>query len=193
MFSLPDFVKIGGTEYEVFTDFRDWIKFELLISDDDVSYEEKTELIFDWYIDELPPFCKESIDALFKFYLCGKEFTEDNGGENEQFLCFEQDAALIYAAFMQTYKINLLTIKYLHWWEFKALFDGLPEDTRLMKVIGYRTVDTSKMDAEDKKRYEKLKEIYALDKNRKRKPKTLIEHNERILAKLRESNQKAHE
>ena len=40
----------------------------------------------------------------------------------------------IYNSFMSYYHIDLLTTE-LHWWQFKTLFDGLGEETELMKII----------------------------------------------------------
>ena len=52
---------------------------------------------------------------------------------------YTQDAALIYAAFMQAYHIDLRAERELHWWKFQALLSGLPSDTRLMEIINIRT------------------------------------------------------
>lgn len=51
----------------------------------------------------------------------------------------------------------------LHWWEFRALFQGLKDDNKIVKIMGYRGIDLSKIkDKEEKARYKKLKKIYAL-------------------------------
>lgn len=64
---------------------------------------------------------------------------------------------------MDQYGINLQTIPYLHWWEFKALFTGLKEDNLIVKIMGYRAMDLSKIkDKDEKKYYKKLKRLYAL-------------------------------
>ena len=68
---------------------------------------------------------------------------------------------LIYAAFMQQYHIDLLTVN-LHWYEFKSLFDGLTENTQLIKVIGYRTTEIDKMPKEQRKEALRLKEFWKI-------------------------------
>ena len=52
---------------------------------------------------------------------------------------YEQDAALIYAAFMQAYGIDLRAEKRMHWWTFQSLLAGLPSGTRLMEIVDIRT------------------------------------------------------
>ena len=52
---------------------------------------------------------------------------------------FEQDAALIYAAFMQTYGIDLYAVRnQMDWRIFIALLKGIPENTELSRVIKIR-------------------------------------------------------
>lgn len=53
---------------------------------------------------------------------------------------FEQDAALIYAAFRQIYGIDLhAEIGKMHWNTFCALMEGLPATTRFSDIISIRT------------------------------------------------------
>ena len=64
---------------------------------------------------------------------------------------------------MSQYKIDLYSIDYLHWWKYKALFKGLTEDNEIVKIMGYRSMDLSKIkDKEQKEHYKKLKKMYAL-------------------------------
>lgn len=52
---------------------------------------------------------------------------------------FEQDAALIYAAFMQTYGIDLYAVRnQMDWRIFVALLKGIPENTELSRTIKIR-------------------------------------------------------
>ena len=76
--------------------------------------------------------------------------------------CFEQDANLIYAAFYAAYSISLSTIGFLHWWEFMALFEGLPEDTRIRQIMYYRTADTTGMPKQERKHVERMRNLFRL-------------------------------
>ena len=50
---------------------------------------------------------------------------------------FEQDADLIRAAFWQAYRINLWCDR-LHWFEFRALLNALPDGSRYSDIVGIR-------------------------------------------------------
>jgi|SRR5690606_36344721 len=88
-------------------------------------------------------------------------------GNEKPILDFEKDAAYIYASFMQDYGIDLFEAQgKLHWKKFKALLFGLRDDTKLMKVIGYRTMDVpppGKIPHKERQRLLELKRFYSLD------------------------------
>ena len=68
----------------------------------------------------------------------------------------------------------------MHWWRFKALFDGLTEDTQFCKIIGYRNFKPYEgMPAEERQHYEKLKALYALPEDREER-----KHDEEITQAL---------
>lgn len=77
-----------------------------------------------------------------------------------------QDAEYIYASFMHTYRIDLFEMQgKLHWKKFKALLNGLSEDSIFSRVVGIRTAElpTGKGMAKERERLRKLKRQYALD------------------------------
>lgn len=75
---------------------------------------------------------------------------------------FVREHGHIYSAFMQAYGLDLARHP-LHWWQFRALFRSLPEETQLVKIIGYRTMKIpAKASKEQRQHYEHLKRVYAL-------------------------------
>lgn len=110
----------------------------------------------------------EAISRMVWFYRCGSDPAETTGAgadgdaDSDPPFSYEHDADYIYSAFMQAYGLDL-THQPLHWWQFRALFRSLPEDTQLVKIIGYRTMKLpAKMSKEQRQHYEKLKRVYAL-------------------------------
>jgi len=164
---LPQFTQSG---HRIRTDFRESIKFELLMQDNKIDERNKVMQALDLYyyntkkITDIP----KAIDEMLWFFACGKkknvdDKTKKNNKETEQIYSYEFDAEYIYSAFLQQYKIDLNSIQYMHWWKFKALMENLNEDTQFVKIMGYRAIDISKIkDKEEKARYKKLKKIYAL-------------------------------
>ena len=158
---LPEITPNG---FKIKTDFRQAIKFELLMQDRNISDEEKVILALNLFYDEVTDVNKQLDDTIW-FYLKGKKIEElktDKEGNNQQIYSFEYDADYIFSAFLETYNIDLNTIS-MHWWKFKAMFEGLNEKTKLVEIMGYRAIDLSKIkDKEEKKRYKNLKKIYQL-------------------------------
>lgn len=72
---------------------------------------------------------------------------------------FEYDYAYILAGFRQCYQIDLRTIDYMHWWEFRCLFQGLPADMEIKQRIRYRGMDISKIkDKEERKQIRRIQD-----------------------------------
>lgn len=152
------------------TDFRGCILFELLMQDnlirDEIKIKEALNLFYPKQ--ELIKDIKQAIDDILWFYKMDKEENVDKKSKKEeketkQIYSYEFDNELIYDAYMDQYKINLQRIPYLHWWEFRAMFDGLKEDNKIVEIMGYRAMDISKIkDKEEKKYYKKLQQQYSL-------------------------------
>ena len=80
---------------------------------------------------------------------------------------FEQDAGLIYAAFMQTYGIDLYAVRNkMDWRIFIALFKGIPENTefsRTIKIRGMKIPERTKDNSDYVDSIIKAKRAVALD------------------------------
>lgn len=159
--------KVGNIDIN--SDFRISILFELLMQDNELSSEEKVEQALVLYYPNLTAITdySKAIEDIVWFYRCGKEVnTNDKGSiknSNKQIYSYEFDAEYIYSAFMEQYNIDLNSIKYLHWWKFKALFNSLNENVLFSKIMSYRVMDLSKIkDKAIKKQYKQLKELYKL-------------------------------
>lgn len=155
------------------TDFRVSILFELLVQDNTIPRQLKLIKALQLYypnLNQLKDYDKAIEDMLW-FYQCGKELANSNKNENNnkhnQIYSYEFDDKYIYSAFMEQYKIDLQEIEYMHWWKFRALFDGLNEDTEIVKIMGYRSVNLSQIkDTERRNYYKKMKRLYALPDTR---------------------------
>ena len=168
---LPSTVDINGRPVRINTDYRAGIRFESIINDCRKDNRQKLEealgLYFDMsglYADDIEP----AVDQLLWFYRCGKEAAacgdnDPDGARNaERSFDFHHDAGYVYAAFIQAYGIDLIH-ENIHWWQFRALFDSLPDDVQLVRIIGYRIAEVpAKATAEERQRIEKLKRAYAL-------------------------------
>lgn len=166
---VPDKVMIGGREYDINSDFRTSILFELLMLDVKLTDAEKGPLALELYFSEQeidPADREEAIECISWFYSCGRDNEPGEGsgssGGTSMTYCFNYDSGYIFSAFLDQYGIDLQD-EDMHWWKFRALFRGLKDDTMISKIMGYRsmTIDKNMSDAE-KKHYRKLKRIYAI-------------------------------
>lgn len=175
---LPQYTKKG---LKIRTDFRESIKFELLMQDNKIDEKNKIIQALKLYYYDISKITdiKQAINDILWFYACGKQKINVDNNKNEnknndikQIYSYEFDDEYIYSAFMEQYKIDLNSVKYLHWWKFKALMNSLNENTQFVKIMGYRSIDLSKIkDKHIKLNYKKLKKQYALPDMRTKEEK----------------------
>ncbi|MBW5458494.1 MAG: bacteriophage Gp15 family protein [Clostridium botulinum] len=173
---LPTSVTIENQDYEINSDFRTSVLFELLMQDNQISEEDKIVYALELYYPVLPKNINEAIEQLLWFYRCGKDTTNSKGtgkGNNiTQIYSFDYDDDYIYSAFLDQYEIDLQDIEYLHWWKFKAMFKSLKEGNEIVKIMRYRSMDLSKIkDKEEKNYYRKMQELYKIPINKDEKDK----------------------
>ena len=165
---LPETVMVGGQEYEIRTDFRISMLFELLMQDGSVEPADKTKQALNLYYPVIPDNYKEAVEALLWFYKCGKADNPQKQKINarkskSRVYSFEYDDDYIYAAFMTQYGIDLQDVEGLHWWKFRAMFNSLTNQCEFVKIMEYRSIDLKDdMPKEQKSFYRKMKRIHAL-------------------------------
>lgn len=165
--SLPDTVEVSGSFYKIATDFRDWIAFFDMLADTEITSRQKISLALQWFTDEIPPDIFQAYNSLISFASCdGIHFrteSEKSGNSPETpSLSWLYDSAYVLGAFRQVYNIDLIRVEYMHWWEFSALFEALPEDTMIKKRMAYRQIKTSEIkDKNERKRIAKIKRSVA--------------------------------
>ena len=150
---LPQAIEVGGNLYRIKTDFRFFLRMSEVAQDKSASLT-----AFDFmYIDKPPASRLEGICALFAFMNPPQELPRRQERTNETVLDYDIDAPYIYAAFLEQYGIDLFDTKYLHWYKFQALLQGL-HDTELNRIISARLYKPSgknnEWEREQQKQYE---------------------------------------
>ena len=167
---LPVQVEIEKQKFDINADFRLMIDFDN-IANGNFTKDEKSEKIFkiiSLFFKSKTLEIDKALNAFLWFFTCGESEGSESANAQEpkkskRAYSFDADGELIYSAFLQEYRINLLTIPFLHWWEFRALLNGLSENCLFKKVIGYRTIEITKdMPKEQQRTYKKLKKLYQL-------------------------------
>ena len=167
---FPKSVTVNGTECPVAFDFRTILKcYEIQSGKTELSQGELLKILLLFYRKQ-KIFSEEHVEKMFWFFSCGREketkrFPRKITGVNDkQPFDFEKDAELIYAGFVQQYGIDLQT-ENMHWWKFMILLENLGSDTRLNRVIEYRTIDTANRNLSKQERefYRAMQRYYGLD------------------------------
>ena len=165
MKNSPDAVEVSGKFYKIFTDFRDWIAFFDMMSDTEIDPKQKMLTALSWFKEEIPDSLTEAYKALTDFASCsGIKKNPENQDKNSinsgvPTLSWLYDSAYVLGAFRQVYNIDLIRVEFMHWWEFSALFEALPEDTPIKKAyriptnqaVGHQRQGTSETDSENQK------------------------------------------
>jgi hypothetical protein len=157
---FPDGWNLEGKIYKIKTDFRNVLKFFKVIKKKGMTEREKACTILDLFFYEIPD--TDKVWEFLGFWINGGETKKDEGVERKVF-DFIVDSGRIYAAFMQSYNIDL-TSQQMHWFKFLELMQNIPDDTRLMQVIDIRSRKPAKGDSKEYIReLRKMQNRYKID------------------------------
>lgn len=179
--ALPKKVEIGGGLYEINTDFRAGIAFEMMMQEG--TFDVKKVLLL-YFPEEIPRDIEGAFYAIERFYCCGRQTEEKQSKptKGKQGYSFSVDASAIFADFWNFYNIDL-SQEGLHWWAFRSLLEGLPEKSEFKQRIYYRTCDTKGMSKKEKERIAKIRASLEI-KTSEGKKMTLEERNAEMKAYL---------
>lgn len=169
--TLPQKVCIDNVIFDINTDFRTSILFEELILNEDINSIETRNKVLNMYFPVVPENEDNALNAIMWLYSCGRpeeerafqNKTHENNKSISDIYSFKYDDELIYSAFLDQYRIDLIDIPYLHWWKFKAMFKSLKSDNKIVEIMGYRNMDLNSIkDNNQKDFYKRMQNIYKL-------------------------------
>lgn len=171
--ALPCSVSVGGIDTPINSCFRIGVMFETAVYDKRLTEEQRALAALRLYYKTPPSDPALALKQALWFYRCGevederkaKYMQEHNiAPSKKRVYDFSQDAPLIYAAFFSQYRIDLqdLPSGALHWWKFRAMFAGLKEDNEIVRIMGVRAADTSKI--KDKTEAARIRRLQAAHK-----------------------------
>lgn len=174
---LPVSVELNGRTYALTPTHHNILRMYDAIKG--MDYEAQVDIMLHYLVKGKYPISTELLEAIQKVL-----FPETKQGK--KVFDFIQDSELIYAAFMQTYRIDLIDTP-LHWWKFQALMSGLPSNTRFSEIIQIRTMEIpkpNKYNMEERQRIIRLKQEYALKVSAEEREKNLQDGLKKMLAVL---------
>ena len=168
--NLPSLAVIDGEKYQINYGYRTMMAIEMEMFGKNNDEQKVLTALNLFYGENIPTNRGKAIEYMLWFHRCGEDKKQSKKGgasKGKRGYCFSQDAPLIYAAFRQQYQINLKNTisKELHWWEFCALFNSLSEETKMSKVIYWRTCNLNDVPKNKRSFVKKMKETYAIKEN----------------------------
>lgn len=161
---IPTHIEAGGRRYRIDTDFRNVIRMNEIMARVDLTDEARDWLALRCMMRHPPRRRDRQIEALKA--LREMLFSTKRGGVDEKKITdIEQDAELIFAAFLQEYGVNLWRDQ-LSWFEFTALLAGIAEGTRYSDVLTIRArpmPKPTKWNVEERAWLAKAKAAHALE------------------------------
>lgn len=199
MFSpKPRILVIDGQKTPVDPDFRIMCEYSEAISKNDESG--LCGIASRFFFAGLPEGVTEkaAADAMLGFYIAG--LAPGSGGKKSSAMenpdpsfDFEEDEAYFFAAFLSEYGIDLNTVK-LHWFDFCAMFRGLPDECRLKRIISIRSESLSDIKSpSEKARIRKLKGVFALKRKKQQRFKDVHDRDNAMLAEIERIHREARE
>ncbi len=156
---FPYHVDYGGQRYKIKPYFDNVLSALDILNGEEMDYV-KVDCALYALVDGRYPVDVGLLDAIFE------ALKEDKRGDDKTYFDLVQDAAFIYAAFWQTYGIDLQKEHgRLHWKAFIALLGALPENTRFAEIIKIRAMpmpEPNEHNSKERTELAKLKARYAL-------------------------------
>lgn len=165
---FPETIESDGREYGILTDFREWIRFSDMLSDCELTKEEKIYLMTDWLTETPEKITAELVNAVFDFFQADAlepdraesdddyETEEEPQSRRPPVFDWKYDAKFVIGDFLRFYGIDLLSAE-MHWWKFRCLFAALPDESQCRKRIDIRSTDLSQI--KDKERRNQIAKI----------------------------------
>jgi hypothetical protein len=131
---FPTSLNIGGTDYEIRTDYRAVLDLLTALNDNDLTDSDpeiesymKSRVILEIMFpkcDEIPAeHIQEALDKVVEFIDMG--ITEDS--KKPKTMDWEQDAPILIPAINKVLNCEIRAEKYIHWWTFLGAFMGIGE------------------------------------------------------------------
>lgn len=131
---LPGAIEAYGEPFLLNTDFRVWADFPEKLN---AALKGDGEAYSSFFARDVPYLSQEVVDNLEFFYRPPSELPRNESESEERLIDFDFDSDYIFAAFWQTYGIDLTETE-MHWHKFSALLAALPSDTMFVHIANSR-------------------------------------------------------
>lgn len=124
VYDLPTSLEVGGTEYEIRSDYRAILDICIALSDVNLSEQDKAIVaitIMYPAFEEMPQeHYAEALQKCFWFINCGGD--EGATRKGPKLMDWKQDFQYIVAPVNRVLNTEIRAVKYLHWWSFISAY-----------------------------------------------------------------------
>ena len=174
---LPSSVKVGNSTFDIETDFRAGVSFSLMV---EAGESDILKLCSPFFPKGLPLDISGAVEAVLYFFRGGEKIEDNAPKSNKQAYSFNVDSEAIYADFWRYYNIDLSQDS-LHWWTFRSLLMGLPEESNFKMRIYYRTCNLKDLPKKEQKRIANIRKQIEIKTTEKDGKLTLEQRNKQML------------
>lgn len=156
---FPTSLEVGGTSWDIHSDFRAILGVMDVLADDTITDEERAFVTLSvFYVDyeRMPPECaREAIDQMMWFIRGGQEEQGDGG---PRLIDWDQDFHLMAPPINRVLGYECRSCDYLHWWTFLGAYMEIGE-CYFQQVVAIRSkkAKSKKLDKSDEEFYRKHK------------------------------------
>lgn len=162
-FDLSTDVEIGGSKYEIRSDYRAILDICTALNDPELSGQDKGGVLLGiFYKDpELIPTDRydEAVQACFRFINGGKD--EPPNRRDPKLIDWEKDFSFIVAPINRVTGKEIRSLPYLHWWTFLSAYYEIGGDCLFAQIIRIRNALArgKTLDKSDREWYRKNRDL----------------------------------
>jgi hypothetical protein len=173
---FPEYVTDEHGEcFPVNANFRTVLKILRLFGDNNVQDLHKAAWALEWFYRDKEP--EDGLELMLEFINGPKKDAGSEPAPAPAFCC-EFDAEEIYVSFLKEYKLDLVSVKFLHWYKFRLLLANLSPESPFYRKINLRFMDLKGHTGEQYSKLSRAKRLVQL-------PQRLSREEERALNEMR--------
>ena len=137
--SLPVSLEVGGTEWEIRSDYRNILCIFEALEDEELTDSDKLYItLVRIYVDfeKMPKsFYQEAYEKASKFMEC-HDRTDDK--KNPKIINWQKDEHMIFPAINAVAGCEVRSVEYMHWWTFLGYFESVDNESLWSFVLSIR-------------------------------------------------------
>lgn len=123
---LPRQLDVNGKMYDIRTDYRNCLLILTAFNDAENTLEDAYDIMINVLFKEIPEDIKDAVDKAIWFLNCGDAIQDEELSKKPLFN-WEQDEHMLFSAINNVAGREVRNDKYMHFWTFIGLFQGIGE------------------------------------------------------------------